>query len=87
MSNVFVGALAMAALWFAVTYSRSHELRLGKGKWLLTILVILYCGFVALVGIGFLKEDAGQAALVVSLIMGVPGVIFVVLLKRFVFVS
>ena len=87
MSNVIVGALAMASLWAAASYSRNHDLSLGVGKWILTVLVILYWVFVSLVGIGFLQEGAVQAALVMSLIMVVPGVIFVVLLRRFIFVS
>ena len=87
MSNVIVGALAMAALWAVASYSRNRGLRLGVGKWILTVLVVCYWVFVSLVGLGFLHEGAVQAALVMSLIMVVPGVILVVVLKRFVFVS
>ena len=87
MSNLIVGALAMAVLWAAVSYASNHGIRLGVGKWVLTVLVICYWVFVSLIGLGFLHEGAVQAALVMSLIMVVPGVVFIVLLKRFVFVA
>ena len=87
MSNVIVGALAMAAVWLASSHSRNQGIQLGIGKWILTVLVIFYWVFVILMGLGFLDEGAGQAALVMCLITGVPGVVFVVLLKRFVLVS
>lgn len=87
MVSLITGALAMAALWAAVSYRRSQGLRFGAGKWLMTVLVIFYWVFVILAGFGFLYEGAVQAALVMTLIMVVPGVIFVVLLKRLVFVS
>ena len=82
---MLVGASAIAVFWVVAEYARRRQLRLGWRRWFLTGLVIFYGVFVTLLAIGFLEEGAGQAALVMGLILGVPGVIFCVLLKRFVF--
>ena len=78
MINLFIGAVAMAVLFFAFDYARRHDFNLSWWAWLLTVLGVLYAVFVVLLGIGFLAEGAIQAALVMSLILGIPAVIFVV---------
>ena len=87
MINLSVGAIAMAVMLLAVDYTRRHELGLKWWHWVLTVLAIVYATFTVLIIVGFLEEGAAQAALVMSLIMGLPGVIFGVLLVRFVFSS
>ena len=85
MINIIVGASAAAVLFLAIDYARRHELSVSWWKWLLTVLAVIYALFVILLGIGFLEEGATQAALVMSLILGVPAVVFAVLLVRYVF--
>jgi hypothetical protein len=85
MVNLLVGAIAMAVMLLAVDYARRHELGVKWWQWVLTILAIIYAAFTVLLIVGFLEEGAAQAALVMSLIMGLPGVIFGVLLVRFAF--
>ena len=85
MINLIVGACAAAVLFFAFDHTRRHELRLSWWKWVLTVLVVIYAVFVVLLGIGFLQEGATQAALVMSLILGIPAVVFAVLITRFIF--
>lgn len=85
MVNLVVGAIAMAVMLLAVDYARRHSLGLKWWQWLLTILVVIYTTFAVLLIVGFQGEGAGQAALVMSLIMGLPAVIFSMLLLRFVF--
>jgi hypothetical protein len=85
MINLLVGALAMAAILLTVEYARRGKIYLAWWQWLLSVLTVIYAMFVVLLVIEFLKEGATQAALVMSLIMGVPAVIFVVLFVRFAF--
>ncbi len=85
MINLLIGASAMATILLTVDYVRRHKLNVAWWQWLLTILVVTYATFVVLLIVGFLGEGAGQGALVMSLIMGLPAVIFSVLLVRFVF--
>ena len=85
MINLLIGALAMATLLLGVDYARRQRIYVGWWQWFLAVLAVIYSTFVVLLAIEFLKEGATQAALVMSLIMGVPAVIFVVLLVRFVF--
>ena len=85
MINLLVGALAMATLLLGVDYARQQKICVGWWQRLLAVLAVIYSTFVVLLVIEFLKEGATQAALIMSLIMGVPAVIFVVLLVRFVF--
>ena len=85
MTNLLIGAGAMATVMLVAGYARRHKLELGWLQWLPTLLAIMYATFVVLLVVGFLEEGAVQAALVMSLIMGVPAVIFGVLLFRFVY--
>ena len=85
MSDFVVGALGDAVLWGVVEYSRRRNLHLAWWQWLLTVMAIVYWVLTALLAIGFLAEGAPQAALVMGLILGVPGVLFYALLLRFVF--
>jgi uncharacterized membrane protein len=85
MINLIVGACAAAVLFLAMSHARRHEVRVSWWKWSLTVLAVIYAVFVVLLGIGFLAEGATQAALVMSLILGIPAVVFAVLLVRFVF--
>ncbi len=85
MINLIVGACAAAVVFFAMNSARRNGLNVSWWKWTLTVLTVIYAVFVVLLGIGFLEEGATKAALVMSLIMGIPAVIFGVLLVRFSF--
>jgi uncharacterized membrane protein len=85
MINLIVGACAAAVMFFGINHARCNALSVSWWKWLLTVLAVIYAVFVVLLGIGFLQEGATQAALVMSLILGIPAVVFAVLLVRFVF--
>lgn len=84
--HLFIGALAMAALFLLMGYARKNSLQLKWWHWLLTGLGVLYAVFVLELIVGFLAEGAPQAALVMGLLTGIFAVIWGVLLKRFVFV-
>jgi len=83
--HLLIGALALGAFWIISSYIQKNELNLTWWQWLLTGLEILYSVFVLEVIVGFLMEDAAQAALVMGLIVGIVAVIGGVLLWRFVF--
>ena len=85
--HILIGALAMATLLLLVGYARKNELTLKWWHWLLTGLGIIYAIFVLELIVGFLGEGAPQAALVMGGMTGIVGVIWGVLLKRFVFVK
>jgi uncharacterized membrane protein len=87
MINLIVGACVAAVMFFAIDHARRNALSVSWWKWLLTVLAIIYAVFVVLLGVGFLQEGATQAALVMSLILGIPAVVFAVLLVRFVFTT
>ncbi len=53
--------------------------------WGLTILAFLYAVFVCEMVVSFLGEGSGRAALVMGVILGFVGVLWAVLLARFVF--
>ena len=83
--HILIGAAAIAALFFLVDISRKNDLHLKGWQWLLTVLCALYFVFVAEVIYGFLAEGAMQAALVNGMLTGIFGIIWAVLLGRFVF--
>ena len=83
--HILIGALAMVALFFLIDYTRKNDLHLKWWQWVLTVLCVLYFVFVAEVVVGFLSEGAMQAALVNGLLTGIIGIVWAVLLGRFVF--
>lgn len=83
--HLFIGALATAGLIWLVDYARRKGMRINWWQWLLTILGIMYAVFVLEMIVGFLGEDAPQAALVMGLVTGIVAVIWAVLLRRFIF--
>ena len=85
--HLLIGALAMWVVLFLVDYAKREALRLTWWHWLLTILNVLYMIFVVEVIYGFLAEGEPQAALVMGLLTAFFGVVWAVLLGRFVFVK
>lgn len=87
IAHLLIGALAGAGLLLLVDYARKNELSLKWWHWLLTVLGILYAVFVLELIVGFFSEGVPQAALVMGGMTGIVGVVWGVLLKRFVFVK
>lgn len=87
MAHIIIGAMLTAALIFLVLHSRKKQMRISWWKWVLTMLELVYTGFVLEVIISFLEEEAGKAALVMGLILGFIAIVWAVLLGRFVFAS
>jgi len=83
--HILIGALAMGAAWFLVQFAKNRQLSLSWWQWAITILAVLYAGFVLEVIFGFLGEGVPQAALVMGLVTAIPAVVWFVLLFRFVF--
>ena len=85
IAHLLIGALAGATLLLLVDYARKNDLTLKWWHWLLTVLGILYAVFVLELIVGFFSEGAPQAALVMGGMTGIVGVVWGVLLRRFVF--
>ena len=85
--HLLIGALAATGLLLLVDYARKNDLTLKWWHWLLTVLGILYAVFVLELIVGFFSEGVPQAALVMGGMTGIVGVVWGVLLKRFVFVK
>lgn len=83
--HILFGALAMWVILFLVDYAKREDLNLTWWHWLLTVLNVIYFLFVLELFYGFLGEGASQAALIMGLFTALVGVIWAVLLGRFVF--
>jgi hypothetical protein len=81
-----IGGLAVAGLLLLVNLSQKRGLVVTWWQWLLTVLAFAYLVFTSEAIHAILLESSGQAALVLSLVLGLPAVIWFVLLGRFVFV-
>jgi ABC-type uncharacterized transport system permease subunit len=87
MAHIVIGAMLTAAFIFLVLHARKKQMRISWWQWMLTILELVYTGFVLEVIISFLDEGAERAALVMGLILGFIAIVWAVLLGRFVFVN
>ncbi len=87
MTSLIIGALAMATLWLIVEYSRKKGIKPPWWAWTLTVLAICYGVFVLELVVGFVDEGAFRAALVMGVITSLFGVIWGILLRRFVFAA
>jgi ABC-type uncharacterized transport system permease subunit len=85
MAHLIIGALLTAVFISLILYARKKNLRITWWQWILTILGLLYTGFVLEVIVSFLEEGAERAALVMGLILGFFAIVWAVLLGRFVF--
>jgi hypothetical protein len=85
MAHLIIGALLTAILVLLILYARKKHLRINLWQWILTILWLVYTGFVLEVIVSFLEEGAERAALVMGLILGFIAIVWAVLLGRFVF--
>lgn len=85
MAHLIIGSLLSAFLIFLILHARERQLQIVWWQWMLTILGLLYAGFVLEVIVSFLEEGAERAALVMGLILGFVAIVWAVLLGRFVF--
>jgi len=87
MAHIVIGALLTATFIFLVLHARKKQMRISWWQWMLTILELVYTGFVLEVIISFLDEGTERAALVMGLILGFIAIVWAVLLGRFVFAN
>jgi hypothetical protein len=85
MAHMIIGAVLTAILIFLILHARKKSLHIAWWQWMLTILELVYSGFVLEVIVSFLEEGAARAALVMGLILGFIAIVWAVLLARFVF--
>jgi hypothetical protein len=83
--HLLVGIVAALSFAWLLNSVQKSEKPVQWWQWVLTILGIVFAIFTLEVIFGFIDEGAGQAALVVGLIMGIITVVWGVLLGRFVF--
>ena len=85
MAHLIIGALLTAVFISLILHARKKHLRITWWQWLLTILGLLYTGFVLEVIVSFLEEGAERAALVMGLALGFIAIVWAVLLGRLIF--
>jgi hypothetical protein len=85
MIHIAIGILMMLGFSLLVSRVRQRGLSVSFWQWGLTVLAFLYAVFVCEMIVSFLQEGAGRAALVMGVILGFVGVVWAVLLARFVF--
>ena len=85
MAHLIIGATLTAAFISLILHARKKRLRITWWQWILTILGLLYTGFVLEAIVSFLEEGAERAALVMGLLLGFIAIVWAVLLGRFVF--
>ena len=85
MAHLIIGATLTAAFISLILHARKKRLRITLWQWILTILGLLYTGFVLEAIVSFLEEGAERAALVMGLLLGFIAIVWAVLLGRFVF--
>lgn len=83
--HILIGALAMWVILFLVDFTKQKDLAVPWWQWLLTALNVIYFLFVLELFYGFLGEGASQAAFIMGMFTALLGVIWAVLLGRFVF--
>ncbi len=85
MINFLLGVAVTLAGVFLVEYIRRQKLALAWWGWLLTGLALLFATFTVATIITLIQENAAQAAGLMGLLLGLPAVIWFILLGRFVF--
>jgi hypothetical protein len=85
LTTLLIGGIAVLAFMLLVNSVQRRELKLQWWHWLLTVLAFVFAVFTAEVIHTMVLERAQQAALVTGLVLGLPAVIWFVLLGRFVF--
>lgn len=85
MAHLIIGSILTTIFISLILLARKKNLRISWWQWTLTVLGLLYVGFVLEVIVSFLEEGAARAALVMGLSLGFIAIVWAVLLGRFVF--
>jgi hypothetical protein len=85
MAELFIGAGAATAFLLLLRLARVRGLRVRWWQWGLTFAGLLYGVFVLEVVVSFLREGTPKGAAVMGTVLGFVGVVWAVLLARFVF--
>ena len=85
MVHLIIGSILTTLFIFLILHARKKQFLVSWWQWMLTILGLLYAGFVLEVIVSFLEEGAERAALVMGLALGFIAIVWAVLLSRFVF--
>ena len=85
MVHLIFGAVTVGGFFLLFDFSRKRRLQVAWWQWLITGLAFLYVVFVCEMVVSFLQEGAAKAALVMGLIFGFIGLVWLVLLGRFIF--
>lgn len=80
-----IGVITATGFFLLVNWLSRRQIRISWWKWIPTVLGFLYAVFVLEMVAGFLAEGASRAALVMGIITGFIGIVWGVLLGRFVF--
>ncbi len=87
MAHIIIGSILTILFIFLILHARKKQFQVSWWQWILTILGLLYSGFVLEVIVSFLEEGAARAALVMGLALGFIAIVWAVLLGRFVFAN
>jgi len=85
MAELIIGAVAAGGFLLLARFSRERGLTVRWWGWALTLLGFLYGVFVLEIVVEFLREGTPKGAVVMGTIMGFGGIVWAVLLGRFVF--
>jgi hypothetical protein len=85
MAELFIGAGAATAFLLLVRLARVRGLQIRLWQWGLTFAGLVYGVFVLEVVVSFLREGTPKGAAVMGTLLGFVGVVWGVLLGRFVF--
>lgn len=85
MAELIIGAAAAGGFLLLTRISRERGHSVKWWGWALTLLGFLYGVFVLEIVIEFLREGTPKGAVVMGTIMGFGGIVWAVLLGRFVF--
>ena len=85
--HIMIGILIATGFWLVYINAQKNELRFSWWQWALTIIGLVYAAFVLEVIAGFLSEGVPRGALVNGMLTGIPGLIYITLVYRFVLKS
>lgn len=85
MPELIIGAVAATSLVLMSRLARIRGITLAPWQWIFSILVVLYWVFILETVISFLREGTPKGAVVMGTILGFVGVVWAVLLSRFVY--
>ena len=83
--QLIIGAVAMLVFMWLLNYVQKKGIKLSWWEWTLTVLALIYGVFVLEVIVLFLVEREIQGAAFMGGITAIVGVIWAVLLSRYVF--